>query len=104
MRPSDHPPLVAIAMLAARADGRATQVGAGGIRVADLAARLSDDEARRVAYETALAVCNADGAAGADESRFLSELRAALGLAPAMTSDLDGTARALAAEPSAPAD
>jgi uncharacterized membrane protein YebE (DUF533 family) len=123
MRPSDHPPLVAIAMLAARADGRvdpaerqpidafvarigspdvsrlAAQVEGGQLRVGDLAARLSEGEARRLAYETALAVCNADGAAGPDELRFLDELRAALGLTAADVSDLDRTARSLAGDP-----
>jgi uncharacterized membrane protein YebE (DUF533 family) len=127
MRPSDHPPLVAIAMLAARADGRAdpaerrpidafverigspdvsrlaAQVDGGQVRVAELAAKLSDDEARRLAYETALAVCNADGASGPDELRFLAELRAALGLSQAAVSDLDRTARSLAGEPRAAA-
>jgi uncharacterized protein (DUF697 family)/tellurite resistance protein len=126
MRPSDRPPLLAIAMLAARADGRATpeeqqaidafvarigspdvsrlatQVGAGGIRVADLAARLSDDDARRVAYETALAVCNADGASGPEEQRFLGELRDALGVSATVAAELDRTARSLAAEASPP--
>ena len=87
MRTTDHAPLIAIAMLAARADGtvdgteqRAVdavvarlgnpdvtrlvqQVSAGQLRVADLASRLSDDEARRGAYEGALAIVNADGSA-----------------------------------------
>lgn len=104
MSPSDYPPLVAIAMLAAAADGQtdldehaainavvakigspdisrlAQQVSAGGLRVADLAAKLSDDQARRLAYETALAVCHADGAANPAELKFLEELRAALGI------------------------
>jgi uncharacterized membrane protein YebE (DUF533 family) len=122
MRPSDHPPLIAIAMLAARADGRADaaeqgaieaflarigspdvsrlaqQVSGGQLRAADLAAKLSDDEARRSAYEVALAVCNADGVSGSQELRFLEELRSALGLSDAAVADLDRTAQSLAAD------
>ena len=120
MLPSDYPPLVAIAMLAARADGRldpveqaaidrfvagigapdvsglALQVTGGTLRVADLASKLSDDETRKTAYETALAVCNADGLAGPAEQRFLEELRNALGLPAAAVAELNQTARALA--------
>jgi len=105
MNATDHAPLIAIAMLAARADGSsgsaeqravdavvarignpdvtrlAQQVEAGQLKVADLAAKLSDDEARRTAYEGALAICNADGAVNATELAFLEELRSALGIA-----------------------
>ena len=113
MNATDHAALIAIAMLAARADGSsgsaeqraidavvakigspdvsklAAQVESGQIRVADLAARLSDDEARQTAYDGALAICNADGAANAAELAFLEELRAALGIAaPAPTAEV----------------
>lgn len=104
MNTTDRAPLIAIAMLAARADGRtdsaeqaavdavvatlgspdvtrlAEQVAGGRIRAADLAGRLSDDEARRTAYDSALAICNADGPANAAEQAFLEELRGSLGL------------------------
>jgi len=104
MNTTDHAPLIAIAMLAARADGAtdsaeqaavnavvtrmgspdvsrlAEQVARGGLRVADLAAKLSDDEARQTAYQGALAICNADGPANAAELAFLEELRDALGI------------------------
>ncbi len=104
MNANDRAPLIAIAMLAAKADGRtdsaeqaavqavitkmgspdvsrlAEQVAGGNLRVADLAARLSDDEARRTAYQGALAICNADGPANAPELAFLEELRGALGI------------------------
>ena len=104
MNTTDHAPLIAIAMLAARADGSsgsaeqkaieavvarignpdvtrlAQQVSAGQLSVADLASRLSDGEARRTAYEGALAVCNADGASNAAEQAFLRELKDALKL------------------------
>ena len=104
MNTTDRAPLIAIAMLAARADGQtdsaeqaavnavvakmgspdvsrlAEQVAGGGLRVADLAAKLSDDDARHTAYNGALAICNADGPANAAEQAFLEELRDALGI------------------------
>lgn len=107
MNATDHAPLIAIAMLAARADGSsgsaeqraidavvakigspdvtrlAQQVESGQITVADLAARLSDDEARQTAYDGALAICNADGAANPAELAFLEQLRGALGITAA---------------------
>jgi uncharacterized protein (DUF697 family)/tellurite resistance protein len=120
MQPTDYPPLVAIAMLAATADGRtdpaeqaainafvarlgspdvsrlALQVTGGKLGVADLAGQLSDDEARKTAYETALAVCNADGLSGPAEQRFLEELRNALGLPATAVAELNQAARSLA--------
>jgi uncharacterized protein (DUF697 family)/tellurite resistance protein len=123
MNTTDHAPLIAIAMMAARADGRADsteqkavdavverlgnpdvtrlalQVAAGKLRVADLASRLSDDEARRVAYEGALAICNADGVVNASEAAFLEELRSALGLSAASVAEAGRTAGALAGTP-----
>ena len=123
MNTTDHAPLIAIAMLAARADGRidsteqqavqavverignpdvtrlAQQVAAGQLRAADLASRLSDDEARRVAYEGALAVCNSDGVVNASELAFLEELRTALGLSAESVAEAGKTAGALAGAP-----
>ena len=123
MNTRDHAPLIAIAMLASRADGAANtaeqqavdavvarigspdvtrlaeQVKGGQVRVADLAAQLSDDEARRTAYEGALAICNADGASNAAEQAFLAELRDALGLSEADADELTRTAERLAAAP-----
>ena len=123
MNTADRAPLIAIAMLAARADGAADsneqravdavvvrigspdvtklaeQVAKGQLRVADLASRLSDDEARRVAYEGALAIVNADGLANAAEQAFLDELRGALGLSDADADELTRTAERLAAAP-----
>ncbi len=128
MNQSDHAPLVAIAMLAARADGQtdsaeqaaihdvverigaadvsqlAAQVSAGTLRVTDLAGRLSDDGARRAAYTTALAVCHADGSANPDERKFLDELRDALGLDAVAAAELDRTAGGLSAAPSMETD
>ncbi|HKK08897.1 MAG TPA: DUF533 domain-containing protein [Gemmatimonadota bacterium] len=121
MNESDHAPLIALAMLAARADGTtdaaeqaaidavidrigapdvsrlADQVKAGSVRAADLAGRLSDDDARRAAYASALAVCHADGPANPDEATFLEGLRDALGLDAAAASEMEATAGGLSA-------
>jgi uncharacterized membrane protein YebE (DUF533 family) len=79
----------------------AAQVAAGQLRVADLASRLSDDEARRVAYEGALAIVSADGPANAAEQAFLDELRAALGLSSDDVAEATRAAGALADAPAA---
>ncbi len=60
-----------------------------------LAAALSNDAARRAAYEIAVAVCNADGEAGAKEVAFLQELSAALGAGVA-TGEMSAIASAAA--------
>lgn len=123
MSPSDHPPLVAIAMLAAAADGTtddaersaiaaaagrigspdvtrlAQHLASGAPQLRELAGLLSDDEARHAAYEIALAVCHADGSVNATEQRFLDELREALGLDAADVAERGRTASALAAAP-----
>ncbi len=123
MQTTDHAPVIAIAMLAARADGvvdsaeqravdaivarlgdpeaarLAQQVISGHLSVAELASRLSDDEARLVAYEGALAIINADGSANEPEQAFLEELRAALGLTSDQVADATRTATELAAAP-----
>jgi uncharacterized membrane protein YebE (DUF533 family) len=127
MQTPDRAPLVAIAMLAARADGRtdsaeqkaveavvrgvgdpdvtwlAEQVASGRLRVAELAARLSDEEARRAAYEGALAVIHADGAADPRERAFLDELRGALGLSARDVAAAEETAGAVVETPVTPA-
>lgn len=64
-----------------------------------LAASLSDAEARRTAYEVALAVCSVDGAPSAAEQTFLSALHGALGLASAATHEFEDQLRLLAAAP-----
>jgi uncharacterized protein (DUF697 family)/tellurite resistance protein len=128
MNQRDHQPIVTIAFLAALADGRTTpdedqelraalgrlgikdvdavaQRGAGDpAALAQLAGRLSDDAARRLAYETALVVCHADGSLNQQETGFLNTLRSALGLNPASTAEMERGAAALAAaQASAPA-
>jgi uncharacterized protein (DUF697 family)/tellurite resistance protein len=123
MNDQDREPIVAIALMAALADGQATgeeksrltslgtslgladidalagRVAMGGLSLAEVAARLSDAEARTTAYETAVAVCNADGPANAQETRFLQELRASLGLDAAAVAGTEADAAAIAAAP-----
>ena len=64
-----------------------------------LAASLSDAEARRTAYEVALAVCTVDGPPNPPEQTFLSALHGALGLAPAATHEFEDQLRLLTAAP-----
>jgi uncharacterized protein (DUF697 family)/tellurite resistance protein len=121
MNARDNAPLIAIAMLASRADGAtgsaeqravdavvarignpevtrlAGQVESGQIGVAELARMLSDDEARRIAYEGALSIVDSDGVASAAEQAFLRELREALGISAAAVEDVTNTAETLAA-------
>ena len=75
------------------------QVLLGRGSVADAAARLSTPEHRQLAYELAVGVCDADGLRNEAETRFLGELGAALGLAPAQTDPTTATADALASTP-----
>ena len=126
MNNSDHPWLVAIAMMAARADGAsspeeqaaidavlkrigspdvsriAQQLSSGQIGASDVARQLSDAEARRTAYESAVAVCHADGPTNAAEQAFLQELRAVLRLSESDASAIERSAGALAGAPIAP--
>lgn len=119
MNARDHEPIVTVAYLAALADGRTApeedselraalsrlgitdvdsvaQRGAGArAPIAELARRLSDDDARRLAYETALVVCHADGPLNRQEADFLSALRSALGLAPATMAEMEQSAARL---------
>ena len=104
MTESEQQAIITVALLATMADGRAApaeksvleaelgQVGdtdldavarrvrAGEIAVADVARDLVSDESRRLAWQTATAICLADGALNPPETAFLDELRGALGL------------------------
>lgn len=104
MNANDQKLIVTLALAAALADGRedpretsalravadaagitdldalAREIAAGTVRPAELARQLSDEPARRLAYQTALVACHADGPASEAEQRFLDELRVALGL------------------------
>ncbi len=120
MNASDAEPILILALMAALADGAtspeeeselqaaitrlgvgsmegiARQIVGGELKVPEVAGRLSDGAARRAAWETAVAVCHADGAANDDESAFLRELRPALGLGEAEAASVTGRADALA--------
>ena len=120
MNTQDAQTIVALAALAANADGalspeeRASIVSAaerlglpgnderlhgalsGTGDVAQLAHTLSSDEARVAAYDVAAAVCHADGALNAKESAFLASLSRELG-AIAPLSDSAATMGAAAA-------
>jgi uncharacterized protein (DUF697 family) len=61
--------------------------------------RLSGDDARRLAYETAVVVCNTDGPANEAETRFLADLRSALGLDANAVSGVEQQAKMTAGAP-----
>jgi tellurite resistance protein/uncharacterized protein (DUF697 family) len=64
-----------------------------------LAASLSNADARRTAYEVALAVCSVDGPPNPPEQTFLSALHGALGLGAAATHEFEDHLRTLSANP-----
>ena len=121
MNERDHESIVTVAYLAALADGRTapaedeelraalarlgvTDIDAVAKRgsavrapLAEIARQLSGDDARRLAYETALVVCHADGPLNRQEADFLGALRSAMGLAPATLAELEQSAAGLAA-------
>jgi uncharacterized protein (DUF697 family) len=69
----------------------------------DLGSRLASDDARRAAYELALAVCEADGALNQPEERFLAGLRGMLGLSDEAVASLHRDADAIARASAPPA-
>ena len=123
MNADDASRITQIALMAAMADGQITpdeqrELAAVAIRlgvpaattaleqpvaarqgIGVLAASLSDAEARRTAYEVALAVCSVDGTPNAAEQAFLSALHGALGLGPAATHEFEDQLRMLTAAP-----
>ena len=96
MEGQDRDAVIAVALMAALADGSATseekaqlqaamrqagiadldaltmKITTGQLRLQDLAARLRGDAARREAYELAVLVCHADGPANATETSTTS--------------------------------
>jgi uncharacterized protein (DUF697 family)/tellurite resistance protein len=62
-------------------------------------AALTDPAHKQLAYEMAVCVCNADGAASAAEQQFLQELRQALQLDAAKAAQVARDADAIAAAP-----
>ena len=73
------------------------------VALADVAGQLQSLEAKQLAYEMAVCVCDADGTQSAAEVAFLGSLRQALGLDAASSDRFDADAQALAAVPLAPA-
>ncbi len=118
---SQDNPIISIALMAALADGNATteeksrlqsslsQLGlsdldalttrivTGQLTLKDAASQLSSDDARRLAYETAVSVCYADGAPNAAELSFLKQLQGVIGLPAAVMSTIDHGATAASA-------
>jgi uncharacterized protein (DUF697 family)/uncharacterized tellurite resistance protein B-like protein len=62
-------------------------------------AALADPALRRLAYEMAVGVCDADGARGDAETRFLADLQRRLGLDPAQAEAIAAHADRLAEAP-----
>jgi uncharacterized protein (DUF697 family)/tellurite resistance protein len=71
--------------------------------LADATAALTSDEARQLAYEMAVCVCDADGVQSAAEQGFLTELGRTLRLAPAASATFSDQAEAIASAPLATA-
>ena len=67
--------------------------------LADVVAQLHSTEARQLAYEMAVCVCDADGTLSDAEQRFLAEARAALGLDAGASADFVQQAQSMAAVP-----
>jgi uncharacterized protein (DUF697 family)/tellurite resistance protein len=73
------------------------------VSLASVAAELKSAEARQLAYEMAVCVCDADGAQSEAERAFLADARTALGLDAAAATQFTQQAEAIAAVPLAPA-
>jgi uncharacterized protein (DUF697 family)/tellurite resistance protein len=69
------------------------------IDVSKAAAALTDPAHKQLAYEMAVCVCDADGATSPAEQQFLQELRAALQLDPGKAAQVVREADAIAAAP-----
>ncbi|MBK6843947.1 MAG: DUF533 domain-containing protein [Gemmatimonadetes bacterium] len=131
MNPQDAHTIIAIAALAANADGTLGQeervsiisaaehlglsgddprlhgVMTGSGDVAQLAHALTSDEARIAAYDVAAAVCHADGTPNAQESAFLSALSRELGAvapSPEAAATLGAAAQAVSTAPTGSAN
>lgn len=126
MTPAEQQAILAIALLAAFADGAQDRereeirriaeslAGASGaehlstlyqdvllkrVDLAKSAAALSDPAHKQLAYEMAVCVCDADGVASSAEQQFLSELREALRLDAGKAAQVVREADAVAAAP-----
>ena len=133
MQPAEKESILTIALLSAFADGeqhdsersevrRAADALAAELNAPELyqrvlmkrtdidaaASKLQSAEARTLAYEIAVGVCEADGLRNEAETRFLAQLGNTLGLAQPAIAGIAATADALATAPvsglAAPAD
>jgi uncharacterized protein (DUF697 family)/tellurite resistance protein len=75
------------------------EIRAGRVTPESAASALTTPEARRLAFEVAVGVCDADGVHGEAEGRFLERLRAALGLDAAEAGAFARDAGAIVAAP-----
>ncbi|RZL91082.1 MAG: DUF533 domain-containing protein [Variovorax sp.] len=73
------------------------------VSLADQSTLLTTNEARQLAYEMAVCVCDADGAQSQSEQLFLDDLRSSLGLDAKATKTFDTQAAAIASAPLATA-
>ena len=73
------------------------------VTLADVTSSLASTDAKQLAYEMAVCVCDADGAHSEAERAFLGEVRASLGLDAGAADAFTRDAQALAAVPLAPA-
>jgi len=69
------------------------------VTLADVAQRLESREARQLAYEMAVCVCDADGVQSVSEQAFLAQARTVLGLDAGAAAAFNREAEALAAAP-----
>jgi uncharacterized protein (DUF697 family)/tellurite resistance protein len=124
VQPAEKESILTIALLSAFADGeqhdsersevrRAADALAAELNVPELyqrvlmkrtdidaaASKLQSIEARTLAYEIAVGVCEADGLRNEAETRFLAQLGNALGLAQPAIAGIAATADALATAP-----
>lgn len=75
------------------------EVLGGRLPLASAVSRLQSPAARNLAYEMAVCVCNADGAANESEQKFLSQLQQALQLDRSTLENHEQTAAALGTPP-----
>lgn len=79
--------------------GAYQEVLGGRLTLAQAAGQLQTAAAKALAYEMAVCVCHADGLLKDAEKQFLTDLRAALGLAGSAVETHQQTAQALSAAP-----
>lgn len=85
-----------------RLDALVQEIRAGRLTPTIVAAALASPEARQAAFELAVGVCDADGAHGEAEARFLERLRDALGLDVAAAAAYRREAEVLVSAPLGP--